>query len=57
MKFISIQAFAYSMRLSFQVLLMLQCLNKATKLEPNSPDLHVAAAKYLHYCNFSLAYA
>lgn len=29
---------------------MLQCLNKATKLEPNSPDLHVAAAKYLHYC-------
>uniref|UniRef100_A0A0R3RJM2 TPR_REGION domain-containing protein n=1 Tax=Elaeophora elaphi TaxID=1147741 RepID=A0A0R3RJM2_9BILA len=32
-----------------KVLLMLQCLNKATKLEPNNPDLHVAAAKYLHY--------
>ncbi|KAL4002715.1 NMDA receptor-regulated protein 1 family protein [Acanthocheilonema viteae] len=32
-----------------KVLLMLKCLNKATKLEPNNPDLHVAAAKYLHY--------
>ncbi|MCP9259645.1 N-alpha-acetyltransferase 16, NatA auxiliary subunit [Dirofilaria immitis] len=32
-----------------KVLLMLQCLNKATKLQPNSPDLHVAACKYLHY--------
>ncbi|VDO06548.1 unnamed protein product [Brugia timori] len=32
-----------------KVLLMLQCLNKATKLEPNNPDLHVAASKYLHY--------
>lgn len=33
---------------------MLQCLNKATKLEPDNPDLHVAAAKYLHYCELFL---
>ncbi|VDK26993.1 unnamed protein product [Anisakis simplex] len=28
---------------------MLQCLNKAFKLDPTNPQLHVAAAKYLHF--------
>uniref|UniRef100_A0A915BNH6 Acetyltransferase n=2 Tax=Parascaris univalens TaxID=6257 RepID=A0A915BNH6_PARUN len=32
-----------------KVLLMLQCLNKASQLDPKNPQLHVAAAKYLHF--------
>ncbi|VDM38371.1 unnamed protein product [Toxocara canis] len=32
-----------------KVLLMLQCLNKALKLDSQNPELHVAAAKYLDF--------
>ncbi|MFH4976949.1 hypothetical protein AB6A40_003658 [Gnathostoma spinigerum] len=32
-----------------KILLMLQCLNRAAKLDPSNPKLHVANAKYLHY--------
>ncbi|VDK29294.1 unnamed protein product [Gongylonema pulchrum] len=28
---------------------MLQCLHKAMELDANNPELHVVAAKYLHY--------
>ncbi|VDN05705.1 unnamed protein product [Thelazia callipaeda] len=32
-----------------KILLMLQCLNKAIKLDACNPKLHIVAAKYLHY--------
>ncbi|VDN60581.1 unnamed protein product [Dracunculus medinensis] len=32
-----------------KVLLMLQCLNKAAKIDEKNPQLHVARAKYLHF--------